>query len=99
MRIFSSSGKFKCVRCDRKGEQLPFAPFPNEIGTRIYNEICQLCWKEWLQKQNQLINHFGLDVSDPEAQEFLFDQLRFYLFNEGKNIAEIDTSKEGTIRW
>jgi len=98
--VLFSSGKFKCSRCDRKGEQLPFAPFPNEIGTRIYNEICQICWKEWMQRQNQLINHFGLDVADPEAQDFLFDQIKLFLFNEGSRpIAEIDTSKEGTIKW
>ncbi|MBK8146836.1 MAG: Fe(2+)-trafficking protein [Acidobacteria bacterium] len=57
MGIFSNDS-FKCMRCGRKGEQMQFAPLPNELGARVYNEICQSCWKEWLQKQNQLINHF-----------------------------------------
>lgn len=98
MGLFSGN-KFECVRCGRKGEQLQFAPFPNEIGARVYNEICQTCWKEWLQKQNQLINHFGLDLSNPESHDFLFDNLKTFLFNEGVKLAQIDTSQEGKINW
>lgn len=97
MGIFSSEG-FKCARCGRK-EQMAFAPFPNELGTRIYNEICQHCWKEWLDKQKQLINHFGLDVSNPDSHDFLFDQMKIFLFNEGVDLAKIDTSEEGTVNW
>ena len=76
MGIFSNDS-FKCMRCGRKGEQMQFAPLPNELGARVYNEICQSCWKEWLQKQNQLINHFGIDVSSPDSHDFLFDNWKF----------------------
>ena len=98
MGIFSNSG-FKCSRCGRKDDQMAFAPLPNELGTRVYNEICQSCWKEWLQKQNQLINHFGLDVSNPDSHDFLFDNLKIFLFNEGVDLTQIDTSKEGSVKW
>ena len=98
MALFSSD-KFKCTRCGRKDEQMQFAPLPNELGERVFNEICQTCWKEWLQKQNQLINHFGLDVSNPDSHDFLFDNLKIFLFNEGVNLAEIDTSQEGKVNW
>ena len=40
MALFSSD-KFKCARCGRNDEQMAFAPFPNELGQRVYNEICQ----------------------------------------------------------
>ena len=42
-----------------------FAPFPNELGQRIAAEICQPCWSGWLQKQTQIINHYGLDLTNP----------------------------------
>jgi Fe-S cluster biosynthesis and repair protein YggX len=96
MALFGNG--FKCVRCGGK-EQMGFAPFPNDLGTRVYNEICGNCWKEWLQKQNQLINHFGLDVSNSDSHDFLFDNLKIFLFNEGVNLAQIDTSKEGSVNW
>jgi Fe-S cluster biosynthesis and repair protein YggX len=97
MGIFGD--KFKCARCGNSGEKLGFAPLPNELGARIGEEVCGDCWKLWQQKQMQLINHFGLDVSSPEAHEFLFDQMRIFFFGEGNNLASIDTSKEGKISW
>jgi Fe-S cluster biosynthesis and repair protein YggX len=89
----------RCTHCGEKRPPLGFAPFPTELGQRVSNEICQPCWAGWMQKQMQLINHFGLDVSNPEAQEFLFANLQAYLFGETLPTAEIDTSKEGTIEW
>jgi Fe-S cluster biosynthesis and repair protein YggX len=97
MGLFSKDG-FKCSRCGGK-EQLAFAPLPNDLGQRVYQEICQNCWKDWLQKQNQLINHFGLDVSNPDSHDFLFDNLKIFLFNEGVELTQIDTSQEGSVKW
>ena len=98
MGLFSND-KFKCTRCGQKNEPLGFAPFPTELGQRIATEICGDCWKEWLQKQNQLINHFGLDVSNPDTHDFLFDNVKIFLFDEGIQLDTIDESKEGTVQW
>lgn len=97
MGIFGD--KFTCARCGGKGDQMQFAPIPTELGQRVYDEICQSCWKEWQQKQMQLINHFGLDVSNPDSHDFLFDNMKIFLFNEGVELAQIDTSQEGKINW
>jgi Fe-S cluster biosynthesis and repair protein YggX len=92
--------KFKCTRCGLRNDPVGFAPFPNDIGQRIGSEICQDCWKEWQQKQMQLINHYGLDVSNPETHEFLFDNMKVFFFDEGgSDLAQIDTSKEGSVSW
>jgi Fe-S cluster biosynthesis and repair protein YggX len=98
MGIFSGSG-FECSRCSAKDGKMQFAPFPNEIGQRVFDNICQGCWQEWLQKQNQLINHFGIDVTNPDSHDFLFDNLKIFLFNEGVDMAQIDSSKEGSVSW
>lgn len=89
----------KCVHCGEKRPSIGFAPFPNELGQRIATEICQPCWSGWLQKQSQIINHYGLDLSNPDAQNFLFDNIKGFLFGEVPQTAEIDTSKEGTVKW
>jgi Fe-S cluster biosynthesis and repair protein YggX len=98
MALFSSD-KFKCARCGQKNEALGFAPVPTELGQRIGAEICKDCWNEWLQKQKQLINHFGLDLSNPDSHEFLFDQMKIFFFEEGIQLTTIDESKEGTVKW
>ncbi|MEZ5346186.1 MAG: Fe(2+)-trafficking protein [Pyrinomonadaceae bacterium] len=98
MALFSKD-KFECARCARKTEPIGFAPIPTELGERIGSTTCADCWKEWLEKQKQVINHFGLDVSNPDSQEYLFDQMKLFFFNEGEQMEEIDTSKEGSVSW
>lgn len=98
MALFSND-KFECARCARKTEAIGFAPIPTELGGRIGEECCKECWAEWLEKQKQVINHFGLDVSTPDAQEYLFDQMKLFFFDEGEKTEEIDTSKEGSVSW
>ena len=90
---------FDCVRCDRETpEQLGSAPFADERGERIRREICAACWEEWKQRQMLLINHYGLNVRDPKAREFLYQNLEAFLFGGGEE-ADIDTSQEGDVSW
>jgi Fe-S cluster biosynthesis and repair protein YggX len=98
MALFNKE-KFECARCGRKTEPLGYAPIPTELGEQIGAEVCKECWTEWLEKQKQVINHFGLDLSNPDAHEFLFDQMKIFFYDEGSDIAEIDTSKEGSVSW
>ncbi len=78
------------------GPALPRPPFRSELGERIQREICAPCWRDWLQHQTLLINHFGLDPRKAASREFLYAQVRAVLFGEG-DVADIDTSKQGTI--
>lgn len=91
--------KIKCARCGEKRPPLGYAPVPTDLGQRIGAETCAECWKAWLLKQNQLINHYGLDVSNPDTHDFLFDNMKIFFFNEGVPLTQIDESKEGTIEW
>lgn len=87
----------QCRRCG-DGPKLERAPFRSELGERIVREICANCWKDWLQHQTLLINHYGLDPREPRAREFLYRQVEAVLLGEG-DAEEVDTSKQGTIEW
>jgi Fe-S cluster biosynthesis and repair protein YggX len=69
-----------CSRCGKPGDPVPFKPFPNELGQRILDRICGNCWGEWLTVQKQLINHYGLDLRQQQAKDFLYAQLEQHLF-------------------
>ena len=69
-----------CARCGQTRDTLAFQPFQNEIGRRVFEQICNECWQEWLRTQTQLINHYGLNVRDPKAKEFLFSNMEQFLF-------------------
>lgn len=68
-----------CIRCGALAEGLKSAPFPGQIGQDVLNKICGLCWKDWLAQQVRIINHFGLDVLEPDHQRFLLDQMKQFL--------------------
>lgn len=72
-----------CSRCGQTGDQMPFRPFQNDLGLRAFEHICSPCWSEWLKNQQQLINHYGLNVRDQQAKTFLFAQMEQFLFATG----------------
>jgi Fe-S cluster biosynthesis and repair protein YggX len=89
--------EIKCAKCGQKRAPLGYAPIPTELGGRIAAEVCQACWAEWLQTQTKIINHYGLNLIDPDAQNFLMDNMKGFFF--GGDLAQIDTSKQGTVNW
>lgn len=85
-----------CARCGQTRAGFERPPFPGPIGARIVEGLCQECWGQWVKQQTMLINHYGLDVMDPQARSFLTRNMSAFLFKSGEN-ANIDTSKQGTI--
>lgn len=74
------------VQCALLDEELPALskpPFPGELGERIYNEISSYAYKMWNERATLLINHYGLNMADPRAQEFLFQQMEEFFFGGG----------------
>ena len=59
---------------------MSFRPFPNDLGLRACHEICGACWAEWIKTQQQLINHYGLNLREQQAKEFLFANMEQFLF-------------------
>ncbi len=69
-----------CARCGQERDQQAFRPFQNDLGLRVFENICTVCWAEWLKMQQQLINHYALNVREPRAREFLFANMEQFLF-------------------
>ncbi len=85
-----------CARCGQARAGFAKPPFPGQIGARVVEEICTQCWADWLKQQTMLINHYGLNVMDPQARSFLTKNMSAFLFKTGTG-ADVDTSKKGTI--
>ena len=74
-----------CIRCGQERDQMPFRPFQNEIGLKVFQQICNVCWQEWLTTQKQLMNHYSLDPREAKAKEFLFSNMETFLFAPQKS--------------
>lgn len=85
-----------CSRCATTRAGFDRPPFPGAIGQRVLTEICQVCWGDWLKQQTMLINHYGLNVMDPQSRQFLVKNMSSFLFKAGEGDG-IDTTKQGTI--
>ena len=86
----------KCARCGAEKEGFERAPFPGAMGARILEGTCRDCWAAWLKQQTMLINHYGLNVMDAQARQFLTRNMEAFLFKAGQQ-DDVDTSKQGTI--
>ena len=72
-----------CVKLQREAEGLAFAPWPGELGRRIYERVSKAAWQDWLAHQTMLINENRLNPLDPGARSFLAAQMEAYFFGEG----------------
>ena len=73
----------QCRRCGQGREGMAFQPFPSEVGRRVFEQIGGVCWGEWTKFQQQLINHYGLNLREPKAREFLLRNMEQFLFGAG----------------
>lgn len=84
-----------CVRCGQTRDQMAFRPFQNDLGLRAFEQICSVCWAEWLKTQQQLINHYGLNLREPKAKAFLFEQMEQFLFKAPRSDPALNTYETG----
>ncbi len=62
-------------------DQVPFEGHP--IGQRIYDHVSRQAWKLWLDHMKLVMNEYRLNLSNPQAQEFLLQMMEQYFFGEG----------------
>lgn len=72
-----------CVKLHKEAEGLAFAPWPGELGKRIYANVSKEAWQSWLGHQTMLINENRLNPLDAKTRVFLTTELEKYLFGEG----------------
>lgn len=67
-----------CVRCGQTREGAGRV-LPGPLGDEIERDICAECWREWLQMQIRVINHYGLRPALREDREKLYEFTRQFL--------------------
>jgi Fe-S cluster biosynthesis and repair protein YggX len=75
----------RMVQCVKLGRELPGLdrpPVPGELGQRIYDQISAQAWDMWQEQSRLLINHYGLNLADPDARQLLRRQMEEFLFGD-----------------
>jgi len=77
-----------CKKLNQELPGLPQPPYPGELGQKIFDNISQQAWQEWLNQQTILINEYRLSMIDPKAQSFLREEMEKFLFGDGGQTPE-----------
>lgn len=72
-----------CAYLKRDAEGLDFAPWPGELGKRIYESISKEAWAKWLAHQTMVINENRLSPIDPATRKRLAAEMEAFLFGGG----------------
>lgn len=72
-----------CKHLNKEAEGMVYAPYPGELGKRIYNEISQEAWQLWMKHQTMLVNENRLNLADARARQYLLRQMEQFFFGGG----------------
>ena len=72
-----------CVLLKKEAEGLDYAPYPGELGQKIYDSVSKEAWQMWLGHQTMLINEYRLTPIEPEARKFLEGEMEKFFFTGG----------------
>ena len=72
-----------CVKLGIEAEGLAFAPWPGELGKRIYQNVSKQAWADWMAHQTMLINENRLNLVDAKHRKYLSEQVEKHFFGDG----------------
>jgi len=75
----------QCVKLHREAEGLAFAPWPGQLGKRLYDNVSKEAWQTWLAHQTMLINENRLNPLDAKTRTFLAAEMEKYFFGDGSD--------------
>jgi len=81
----------RTVHCQMLQQELPglaFQPWPGDLGKRIFDNISQQAWKNWLSHQTMLINEHRLSPLNPDHRAFLEGEMEKFFFGGGSQKPE-----------
>jgi Fe-S cluster biosynthesis and repair protein YggX len=73
----------QCTYLKKEAEGLTYAPYPGELGQRIYDQISQEAFELWKKHQTMLVNENRLNLADARARQYLARQMEQFLFGTG----------------
>jgi Fe-S cluster biosynthesis and repair protein YggX len=85
----------QCAKLGKEAEGLERAPYPGDLGKRIYETISKEAWQMWLRQQTMLINEYRLTPIDPNHRKMLENEMVKFLFGEGGTQPEGYTPPQG----
>jgi Fe-S cluster biosynthesis and repair protein YggX len=78
----------KCVLLGVEAEGLDYAPYPGELGQRVFAQVSKQAWQQWVTHQTMLINENRLTPIEPAARKFIEEEMEKFFFSGGSSRPE-----------
>ena len=75
----------RMVKCIKLGQELPglnSPPSPTELGRKVYENVSEQAWKEFLEHFKMVINEYRLDLTSPMADQIFEQKMQEYFFGD-----------------
>ena len=72
-----------CIKLGHEAEGLERAPYPGELGQRIFEQVSKEAWAAWLKHQTMLVNENRLNLAEAHARKYLAQQMENHFFGDG----------------
>ncbi len=73
----------QCVYLKKQAEGMTYAPYPGELGKRIYDNVSKEAFEAWKRHQTMLVNENRLNLADTRARQYLARQMEQFFFGDG----------------
>lgn len=80
-----------CAKLHQTLPGLPYKPFTDALGQRIFDTISAEAWAQWIEHSKKIVNEYRLDLTQKRAHEVLKEQCAIFLFG--------DTGQEMKTEW
>jgi Fe-S cluster biosynthesis and repair protein YggX len=81
--VGNASGRtVHCVKYQKALPGLDAAPWPGELGQRIYANVSAQAWKLWEDRMKMILNEYRLMPWQKEAQEVIAKHMEDFFFGE-----------------
>ncbi len=84
-----------CVKLGGSLPGLPYKPFADALGDRIYANISADAWKLWIEHSKKIVNEYRLDLTAKKSHDVLKEQCEEFLFGTGTTTLKLDEVPEG----
>jgi Fe-S cluster biosynthesis and repair protein YggX len=76
----------QCVKLGKEAPGLEKPPLPGELGKRIFENVSEEAWGQWLEHQKMLMNEYRIDLSDKSSRQILKQQMEQFFWGGGSNL-------------
>ena len=76
----------QCIKLGKEAEGLDRAPYPGDLGKKIFESVSKEAWQLWLKHQTILINENRLSPIDPKHRQFLEQEMEKFFFGGGSDL-------------